>query len=91
MGAMHVLENLRCFCLCDLKENLDATSKYVGPIVSLHPRPMVKKTTHWLYDGLFHNKNKALINYSPLGPLHEISINYQIAAISKFKIEFKIK
>ena len=69
----------------DFIEHLNATSKNVGPIVSLHPQPMVKKTTHWLYDGLFHNKNKALIRYSPLGPLHEISVNYQIAAISPSK------
>ena len=27
-------------------EHLNATSKDVGPIVSLHPQPMVKKTTH---------------------------------------------
>ena len=66
----------------DFIEHLNATSKNVGPIVSLHPQPMVKKTTHWLYDGLFHNKNKAL---TPLGPLHEINVNYQIAAISPSK------
>ena len=69
----------------DFIVHLNANSKDFGSIVSLHPQPMVKMPTHWLYDGLFHNKNKALIKYSPLGPLHEISINYQIAAISTSK------